>query len=272
MWIAHVPPYTNQTLQRLLASFRGNPYLTRESTGHTVEGREMPLLTITDASIPDASKKVVWLMFRQHAWESGSSWACDGGLRFLLSGADDAVRIRRQVIFKIFPMADPDGVAAGRVRFNTNGYDLNRNWDTIDPQKMPEITAQRKAIYAWLDAGHRIDAFLSLHNTERNEYLEGPEAFRPLCERIFRTLQRSTTFNPTTPFRDSGTSTTPGKPGRMNVAQGLFHDRKLPAMIMEQMIENNSKLGHCPTVADRQEFGAGLVRAFAAAVQAAPGH
>jgi hypothetical protein len=38
-------------------------------------------------------------------------------------------------------------------------------------------------------------------------------------------------------------------------------------MLMEQMVEYNSKLGRCPTAKDRTEFGAGLVRAFAAALQ-----
>jgi hypothetical protein len=53
----------------------------------------------------------------------------------------------------------------------------------------------------------------------------------------------------------------------MDVAQGLFHDRKLPAMLMEQMVDFNSKLGRCPDIPDRQQFGAGLVRALAAAVE-----
>jgi len=47
----------------------------------------------------------------------------------------------------------------------------------------------------------------------------------------------------------------------------LYHDRKIPAMLMEQMIEHNSKLGHCPTAEDRKQFGAGLVRAIAEAIR-----
>ncbi|HLJ14044.1 MAG TPA: M14-type cytosolic carboxypeptidase [Bryobacteraceae bacterium] len=266
IWIAHVPPYTNKNLAALLDSFNRSPYLERQVVGQTVEGRDMPLLTITDPKIPETKKKVVWLMFRQHAWETGSSWACDGAIRFLLSSDERAVRIRDQAIFKIFPMADPDGVAHGRVRFNTNGYDLNRNWDTINPVKMPEIAAQRKAILDWVDGGHRLDLFLSLHNTETGEYLQAPAAFHALGERVFHLLAETTTFNPTSPLRDAGKTTTPGKPGRMSVDQGLYHDRKLPAMLMEQMIQYNSKLGHCATVMDRTEFGAGLVRALAEAV------
>jgi hypothetical protein len=47
----------------------------------------------------------------------------------------------------------------------------------------------------------------------------------------------------------------------MTVAQGLYHYRKLPAFLMEQMISNNPRLGHLPTVEDRMEFGKGLVKA-----------
>jgi hypothetical protein len=201
-------------------------------------------------------------MFRQHAWETGSSWAGEGVIRFLLSNDERATKIRDRTIIKLFPMADPDGVARGGVRFNRNGYDLNRNWDAIDAAKMPEIAAQHEAILAWVDAGHRLDFFLSLHNTEKSEYLECPGAFRPLGERLLKRLKETTTFNPTSALREQGETTTPGKPGRMTVAQGLLHERKLPAMLMEQMIEFNSKLGRCPTVKDRTDFGAGLVQSI----------
>jgi murein tripeptide amidase MpaA len=267
VWIAHVTPYTNKTLASLLNSFCQSPYLVVQSVGHTVEGRDMPLLTITNPNVPEKQKKVIWLMFRQHAWETGSSWACDGGVRFLLSNDERAARIRDQVIFKIFPMADPDGVADGGVRFNRHGYDLNRNWDTPNPQLMPEIYAQRRAILDWVDSGHRLDLFISLHNDETPEYIEGPPALHALGERVWHELVATTTFNPTAPFRDAAASTTAGKPGRMNVGQGLFHDRHLAAMVMEQMIEYDSKLGRVPTAADRSQFGAEFVRALAAVVQ-----
>jgi hypothetical protein len=264
VWIAHVPPYTNRDLAALLDSFRNSRYLHREVIGRTVEGREMPLVTITNPAAPEAAKKTIWLMFRQHAWESGSSWVGEGAIRFLLSNDPAAARLRDGVIWKIIPMADPDGVAAGRVRYNKNGYDLNRNWDVHDPAAMPEITAQRKAVLDWVDGGHRVDLFLSLHNTENGEYLQAPAEFRELGERARSLLIERTTFNPTTPLRDNGPQ--PAK-GRMNVAQGLFADRKIPSMLMEQMVEFNSKLGRCPTVQDRKEFGAGLVQALAEAVR-----
>src|SRR5262245_36715352 len=266
IWIAHVPPYTNQHLQRLLREFKTHPALNQKSVGKTAQGREMLLLTITDERAPDAQKKVLWLMFRQHSWEAGSSWACEGALRFLLSADPVAVQMRRTAIFKIFPLCDPDGVARGGVRFNANGFDLNRNWDTVDETKMPEIAAQRKAILDWVDAGRRVDLFLTLHNTETSEYLEGPPdaegRYRSLMERFFKLLSETRTFAPGRPPRFAEATTTIDKPGRMTVIQGLYKDRRLPAFLIEQMITRHSKLARQPTPEDRKQFGADLARAM----------
>ena len=132
---------------------------------------------------------------------------------------------------------------------------------------MPEIFSQHKAILAWLDAGHRIDLFFAQHNTEKSEYLEATAgAADPLAQRVFRLLKETTTFNPTSDLRSAAATTTPDKPGRMNVVQGLHHERRIPSLLMEQMIEYNAKLGRCPTVMDRREFGAGLVRALVEAL------
>jgi len=264
MWIAHTPPYTNANLEALLAKYKGNKFLERQVAGKSVEGRDLLLLTVTNPQT-SAGKKVIWLMFRQHAWETGTSWACEGALRFLLSSEPGAAEIRDHAIIKIFPLTDPDGVARGGVRFNRNGYDLNRNWDTVDPVKMPEITAQRKAIFAWLDDGQRIDLFLTMHNDESPEYLEAVDD-RELFQSVFQLLRDTTTFNPTSSLRVTTPTTTPGKPGRMMVIQGLWKDRRVPGMLMEQMVEYNSRLGRLPTSEDRQRFGAQLIQALYHAV------
>ena len=52
----------------------------------------------------------------------------------------------------------------------------------------------------------------------------------------------------------------------MNVVQGLYHDFKIPAFLMEQRISLNPKLGHLPEIPDRMAFGAQLVDAIAKAV------
>lgn len=266
MWIAHVPPYTGRDLEELLVRFRNAAALKIASAGKSAGGRDIPLLTITDPGVPDQDKKSIWLMFRQHAWEVGSSWSGEGAIRFLLSDDKTARRIRRETVFKILPLCDPDGVARGGVRFNSYGYDLNRNWDVSDPVKMPEIYAERKAILDWLDSGHHIDCLLTLHNSELPEYLEGPPdttgELRPLMERIATRLAASPVWAPSRAAAFSKPTTTVGKPGRMTAPQGLYNDRKIPAFLVEQRIATHPKLGRQPNVEDRKRFGADLVQAL----------
>jgi Cytosolic carboxypeptidase N-terminal domain/Zinc carboxypeptidase len=264
-WIAHVPPYTNRHLQAMLTEFRASPYLKVERKS------EMPLLTITDP-YATGPKQNIWLMFRQHAWETGSSWAGEGAIRFLLSADPTAAAIREKAVYKIFAMADPTGVRRGTVRFNQAGFDLNRNWDVDNAATMPEIAGQKQAIARWLTAGHSIDLFLTVHNTETSEYLEGPpEGFDELGLRFFAALEQHSTFAPTRPYFRAAATTTVGKPGRMTVSQGLYAKHKIPTFTMEQMIARNPRLGHLPTVEDRLAFGAQLARAcFAAVTESIP--
>jgi hypothetical protein len=267
-WIAHVPPYTGENLARLREDVSRHPDFHEQVIGKTAGGRNLVLWTITSANSA-AAKKTVWLMFRQHSWESGSSWVGEGAVRALLRDDAGSRRLRQSIVWKIFPLCDPDGVARGGVRFNVNGYDLNRNWDVEDPVKMPEIAAQRTAVREWIRSGHTVDLYFSLHNTETGEYLEGPpeEAFHPLAERLFRTLSEETSFSPTTPLRFAGATTTPGMVGRMTVVQGLYHDFKIAAFLMEQRISYNNKLGHLPEIPDRLAFGGQLVRAMASTLE-----
>jgi hypothetical protein len=264
VWIAHVPPYTTEDLDRLMKAAEGSRYMEKEVIGKTVGGRDLLLLTFTSPSGETDQKKVVWLMFRQHAWEAGSSWAAEGAIRFLLSEEDAATKVRHTGIIKILPMCDPDGVARGGVRFNANGYDLNRNWDAIDATKMPEIAAQHKVVADWIAGGNRLDLFVTLHNTETAEYLEGPPAgshplHGALLGRLFNVMLRFTSLSATREPAMGKTSTTEGSAGRMSVVQGLSKDFDAPAFLIERMIAAHPKLRHPPTVEERVRYGRDLV-------------
>ncbi len=270
MWIAHTQPYVNADLERLLET--RHPLLRRESVGKTARGRDLTLLTITDPEAPAAGKRVVWLMARQHAWETGTSWVADGAVRYLLSDDARAVRLRRSTIFKIFPLFDPDGVAEGAVRFNVNGYDNNRNWDTADPRHMPEIAAARKVMIEWVDAGHPIDVFLALHNTESADYVTGPvaaggPAIAAVAHDLVKRLRETTDFHDPASPRGGGGRRTVAK-GRMTVNQYLFAERKLAAFLMELMVESHPRLGRPRMAEDFSRFGRSLVECLAGAAGA----
>ena len=267
VWIARQPPYTLSRLEQLLDELQG-PHLERETISRTPEGRPLELLTITGSAAPGAEKKTVWLMARQHSWESGTSWALEGALRFLLSDDAEAADLRRKVVFQIFPMPDPDGVARGGVRFNQYGYDINRNWDTADPHKTPEIFAMRSRMRAWLDSGRSIDLFLTLHNTEGVDYLQGGlerggPRVQAMSRYIWEELSERTHFHAPEGPRE-GLAETPD-PGRQTVNQWLTLERGAPAYIIELMVDRNPKIARPPAVEDRLAFGRELAKILAQA-------
>ena len=107
-------------------------------------------------------------------------------------------------------MMDPDGCATGGVRFNANGYDVNRHWDEVDLrgkeflERMPEIWYVKKSILASLEANQSISLMLNLHNTETSEYLEtqaDDEQIKKSLQRFFDALVAKTAFDPNQKLR-----------------------------------------------------------------------
>jgi len=258
-WVAHIEPYTASRLDRFLAGIAGSAHLKDFVFGKSVEGRDLHLLTITQVPPSTPSPKTVWLMCRQHAWETGTSFVAEGAIRYLLS--DAAEPLRRQLVFRVFPMMDPDGCAHGGVRFNRNGYDLNRNWDMADPENpesrrlMPEICAAKKLLVSWKDL------FLTLHNQEIGEWLSGSEKHKQTADRLFAALRNRTSFDPSEPGPRPPTDKIDR--GRFSVYEYLDRERDMPAFLLEQGITEGRKLGHLPTADDRREFGRQLIQVLA---------
>ncbi len=262
VWVARLEPYTPSRLRRFLDEVR-TPYMTEEAIGKTVEGRDMLLLTITNPGVPEADKKGVWLMVRQHAWESGTSFVGEGAIRFLLS--PEAAALRDTTIFKILPMNDPDGCFHGGVRFNRHGYDLNRNWDLDDPVKMPEIASTKKAMTDWVQAGRPFDIFVTLHNNPRDWTGVGAPEFADLAQRFFKALVAETPFDGVGGARAPAAA--PPAKGRTNVYGWVSRMLKKPGFIIELGGHKNEKLGRWPDADLWREFGRKLMPVMAAIVR-----
>jgi hypothetical protein len=264
VWIAHQPPYTPRRLARLLEQVDRCNDARIEVIGKTAQGRDLHQVTVTAADVDDRDKTAVWLQARQHAWESGTSFVMEGALRFITSDDPKARDLRRRTVFLFTPMVDPDGCATGQVRFNANGFDVNRHWDEVDLRDkryltlMPEIWYVKKAIVSRVDSGRPIHLMINLHNTETGEYLStkaGDEASRAIVTALSDRLVRETSFRP-----HRGPVLGEPRDGSANV---LHQEKGILILLMEQRVANDPKTGRPPTVEGRLRFGEQLIAIMA---------
>jgi hypothetical protein len=161
MYVTSVEPYRISDLDKLLLEIKENPEIELMKVGNTVEGRPLEIIRIGNPNAPFS----VFLRARAHSWEPGGNWVVQGLIRTLLE--KDAAHFLKRYCVYIMPMANKDGVARGRTRFNTNGKDLNREWDR-PADKI--LTPEKYAFESWLEMmiskGKKPQLAIDLHNDQ----------------------------------------------------------------------------------------------------------
>lgn len=161
LYVARLEPYRLSDLEKFLASIRPHPLVAITPIGRTVQGRELELVRVGREDAPYR----VFLRARAHPWEPAGNWLIEGLVRKLLRGDNEAQRLLERTCYYLLPMANKDGVANGRTRFNAQGKDLNRNWDRPAVQ---ELVPENYALEQWLErmiaAGNKPHFALELHN------------------------------------------------------------------------------------------------------------
>lgn len=161
LFVASVEPYRISDLEKLLDEIRTNPLVGITQVGQTAEGRPLEIVRVGKENAPHR----IFLRARAHSWEPGGNWVVQGLIRSLLQ-KDGAKYLDRYAVY-IMPMANKDGVARGRTRFNTLGKDLNREWD--QPADM-ELTPEKYAFESWLikmiGQGKKPELAIDLHNDQ----------------------------------------------------------------------------------------------------------
>uniref|UniRef100_A0A8C4UIA0 Cytosolic carboxypeptidase 2 n=1 Tax=Falco tinnunculus TaxID=100819 RepID=A0A8C4UIA0_FALTI len=193
-FFAHSYPYTYSDLQRYLRALASDPmrsqYCTVRALCRSLAGNTVYLLTITSPA-GVAAKRVVVLSARAHPGESGSSWAMQGCLDFLLGAHADAQLLRRLFIFKVVPMLNPDGVVVGNSRCSLAGRDPNRAYRTALRGSFPSVWHLRAMVERVL-AEREVVLYCDFHGHSRknNVFMYGCDSGRAgagprLCQRVF---------------------------------------------------------------------------------------
>jgi murein tripeptide amidase MpaA len=108
------------------------------------------------------NKKGVVLTARVHPGESGASFMMKGAIEFLLGNSREAKALRRNFVFKIIPMLNPDGVVYGNSRCSLLGVDLNRRWKSPSRLVHPEVFYTKRLITVFSEQ-HETAVYVDMH-------------------------------------------------------------------------------------------------------------
>ena len=167
-WIAAAPPFSNDFLDQSLQQYLEHPHLRVETLCESpAHAKPVQLLHITDPAQADGPKTVVFILAREDALESASSWAAWGALRYLLSDDRFAAAIKRRMYFVLLPLFDADGVAQG-----ASGHPFPEAggpifWTEAWPETQGSFYEQRRLkqwLQKWKDDGKAVHYALRLHS------------------------------------------------------------------------------------------------------------
>ncbi|HET6423321.1 MAG TPA: M14 family zinc carboxypeptidase [Planctomycetaceae bacterium] len=257
LYVARVEPYRLSDLDRLYETIAKHRDVEVTPIGKTVEGRPLEIVRVGD---PDAPHRV-FVRARAHPWESGGNWVVQGLIQRLLQSDAEAEKYRRDYCLYVLPMANKDGVARGRTRFNLRGKDLNRNWDQpADPELAPENHALEKWLEALIAKGRRPHLALELHNDGSGLL----HISRPPVTDIERHLARMATFEQLlrkhTWFTEGSTKPTFRNSGTLG--DGWLQRYGIDAAVHEFNCNWIAGRQRAPLGKDWEEYGAGLAKAF----------
>ncbi len=119
-------PYTYSHILQLVDSLSENPLIDTFTLTYSENGHRVPMFTIADKNF--SQKNMIWIIGRQHAFETTLNYALEGMIDFFLSDDKVAEKLRRNTIIYIVPMMDVDNVIKGASGRMQQPIDFNRDW------------------------------------------------------------------------------------------------------------------------------------------------
>ena len=152
-------PYTYTDMTNFVTDVtNASSYATSGNVSTSELGRAVKYLKITDSSVSDTGKYLIWVVARQHAQENPSNYVIEGYVNFLISSDQKAVDLRKKAIIYVVPMIDVDGAYLGASGKGKNPHDYNRDWDYETPtwnvirdvrQKIADTSASNPFLIFW---------------------------------------------------------------------------------------------------------------------------
>jgi len=166
-YISTHPAFNTAMMDAYLDEIETHPKVTYRSTvAHSVQGRPVDAVVLTDPAYADSTKLGVFLISRQHASELAGWFVLQGLMNWLLSDQTHAVEVMKHMVFNIVPMMNPDGVYLGKYRTTSLNIDLNRQWDNASPTTEPSVYVVTQMVQSWVNSGKDFSFFTDFHATK----------------------------------------------------------------------------------------------------------
>ena len=130
VYFSHGYPYLYSQMLNYLNGISASQYVSISDIAQSEQGRNIKLVKITEPCLSDSGKYSIWVIARNHAFESHSDYVIEGLMNFLISNDVKAKTLRRQAIIYIVPIMDVDMVFHGGSGKDQNPVDFNRDWDS----------------------------------------------------------------------------------------------------------------------------------------------
>jgi hypothetical protein len=154
-------PYTYTDMLDHISSISSSNFLQVSNLAVSPGGRNVKLLKITEPSVSDSGKSLIWVIGRQHAMESHSNYVVKGFIDFMLSNFPPADSLRRKSIIYVVPIMDVDNAATGGTGKDRLPVDFNRDW--ANPSYWHAVNAVKQKI-AETNLHNQLKIFWDSHN------------------------------------------------------------------------------------------------------------
>lgn len=160
-------PLTYEHSMEMIEQCCATPYARKHLIGHSLGGREIVRLDITDPQSPHPPEARWGHYFtHQHPGEHHAHWRMIGMMRWLLSNDPEAADFRQRSICRFLFWMSPDGPTHGWYRVNAEGVDMNRSYraEGADPvAQAHEAHLCQRDFEALMGSNTPVDSIWAMH-------------------------------------------------------------------------------------------------------------
>jgi len=154
-------PYTYTQLNNYISTIKEKKNIEISTLTKSEKNNDVPKLTITKKSVK-SEKQIIWIIARQHAFETNSNYFIEGMIDYFLTINKDNKKLNRICEINIIPMVDVDNVIIGASGRMQNPVDFNRDWNLASHWNV--INELKKQIYESVQ-NNTYSMFWDIHST-----------------------------------------------------------------------------------------------------------